>query len=124
MRAVMAALSAALSAAPDDRFTERMRRIAATPIVEPTPLAPHDRAYLTLLIRSHLQGKAFVPYESLAAGLGLFLLNARIARLVSPSDPGPTLSSWVRFSLNRTLHPLLRRAAPALIDIFRFAGDG
>ena len=119
MRAVMAALSAALSAAPDDAFTERMRRIAATPICAPAPLKAADRAYFNLLLRSHIQGKAFAPYGSLASGLGLFLLNARIARLANPSDPGPTLSAWVRFSLNRTLHPLLRRAAPALVDIFR-----
>lgn len=122
MRAVMAALSAALAAAPDDDVTVRMRRIAATPLVAPMPLESHDRAYLNLLLRSHIQGKVFAPYGSLAAGLGLFLLNARLARLAAPSDLGPTLSAWVRFSLNRTLHPLLRRAAPALVDIFRCAG--
>jgi len=123
MRAVMAALAAALAAAPEDDFTARMRRLAAPPLSDPAPLSPHDRAYLNLLLRSHIQGKAFAPYGSLAAGLGLFLLNARIARLAAPTDPGPTLSAWVRFSLNRTLHPLMRRASPALVDIFRCAGS-
>jgi Fe-S-cluster containining protein len=125
MRAVLAALSSALAQAPDDAFTRQMRSFAAkaSAMELPEPLSAPGQAYLNLLLRSHIQGKAFVPYGSVAAGLGLFVLNARIARLVDPTDPGAALSAWVRFSLNRTLHPLLSRAAPALVDIFRFASD-
>ncbi len=122
MRAVIAALSAVLSQAPDDAFTEKMRAFAtkAAGMQAPPPLSASDRAYLNLLLRSHIQGKSFVPYGSVAAGLGLLVLCTRLARLVSPEDPGTALSAWSRFALNRTLYPLLSRAAPALVDIFRW----
>jgi Fe-S-cluster containining protein len=125
MRAVLAALSAALAHAPDDAFTEQMRGFVAQAarMSAAVPLSADDRSYLNLLLRSHLQGKSFVPYGSVAAGLGLLALSMHVARRVAPRDPGPALSAWVRFALNRTLHPLLRQAAPALIDIFRFIGD-
>ncbi len=123
MRAVIAALSAALSAAPDDAFTDQMRDFArqAAGMETPPPLSAPDRAYLNLLLRSHIQGKSFAPYGSVAAGLGLFVLSTRLARLVNPADPGAVLSAWSRFALNRTLHPLLSRAAPALVDVFRWS---
>ena len=89
-------------------------------------LAADGRSYLNLLLRSHLLVKASAPYGSVAAGVGLWLLMARLAGLSAGDHAGGAalaepVARWSRLLLNASLHPLMRRAAPALVDLYRFA---
>ena len=102
-----------------------LARAAACPPDTLVPLDTDARAYLNLLLRSFLLGRSFAPYGSVAAGLGLFLFNVRVARGAADSgavaDIGRALAMWTRFSLNASVRPLMRHAAPALLDLYQHA---
>ena len=96
-----------------------------------SPLTADARTHLNLLLRSQLLGKQFAPHGSVAAGVGLFLLNTWISTAVAtPGADGQVnaaalasvLARLVRFTLNQSIHHILTRARPALVDLYLHAG--
>jgi Fe-S-cluster containining protein len=95
-----------------------------------SPLADDARKYLNMQLRTVLLGKRFVGAGSVGAGIGLFLLNATVARYDIEAD-GPVTSAalatvhprWSRFTHNRSMHAILNKARPALEDMWLHATE-
>lgn len=85
--------------------------------------------HLRRILQATLLGKRFQARGSVAAGLGLFLLDAVTARLAAGSDDGVVsveslaaeLTQLSRLTLNRSIHEVLDKASPALVDLFLYA---
>ena len=89
------------------------------------PLTPEAEAVFNLGLRNLLLGKRFVGPGSVAAGVGLFLLNATVARFViggtapiTPTQLAQVHPRWTRFTHNQSLSAILRKARPALEDLW------
>ena len=122
--ALVYALRAALAdtEASDQRLAlaDILPRLSALP----PPLSAADAAYSGVVFRGHVAAGAFQAHGSVTAGLGRVLLETILARwslLHRGGTFGDALASWRRLTANPTLRPLLRAAAPALIDLVRFA---
>ncbi|MFT4977999.1 MAG: Fe-S-cluster containining protein [Myxococcota bacterium] len=124
------ALDAALAHTGAEGKTQRASlSLARSRLTQPPPpLSAPARRYVQLILRGHIASGDFQAYGSLAAGLGRVLLELLLARLSAPPTPelalaplGSSLSQWLRLTANPSLHPLLRAAAPALVDLTRFA---
>ncbi len=94
------------------------------------PLDDGAQRYVGLLLRGELLSRNFRTQGSVAAGLGLSLLNVEVARRAAETnDEGQVTaaafaaihSRWVRLTRNGTLDPVLERARPALVDLFLHA---
>jgi Fe-S-cluster containining protein len=92
-------------------------------------LAPEGLGWLSLVWRSALFGKQVHASGSAAAGFGLLLMNLLTARLALAAEgAGPlpatevqrVLSAQSRFTVNRSVQPILTRARPALVDLFLY----
>ncbi len=88
------------------------------------------RDFVSLMLRSQLIGKRFLPHGSVAVGLGNFLHNVRTAALAAERTPdgivtahalSATLSDHVRLTHNRSIREIQKKARPALIDLFMSA---
>ena len=131
-----AALAYAIGAALQQTDgTDHLRSALATAQQRAAVPALSDDAqdYCGVVIRSHIASGDFQAYGSLAAGLGRVLLETRLARLSAELDGdtplsadafGESLARWLRLTANPSLRPLLNAAAPALIDLVRFAPAG
>ena len=95
----------------------------------PPALDPSAERWVQLLARSMVIAKRFAVWGGVAEGLGEFLLGVTAARLlaapagptVTPAELGPPYAHWRRFvAIPMTSH-LLRRARPALLDLFLHA---
>jgi Fe-S-cluster containining protein len=120
---------------PADRaYAGELRRAVVTAMARlpdgVPPLAPDARAYINLLLRSHLLGKRFAAHGSVAAGLGLFLSNVATAALAAEQGPDGSVSAralsarytpHVRLTTNGSVLALLAKARPALVDVFLHA---
>ncbi len=113
----------------DAAFALEMRTLlmrAQSGLAEPLAvLAADGRAYLNLVLRSMVLGKGFVGPGSVGAAMGLYLLNAIVARTGFTGESAMTASDlavvhprWSRLTHNRTLHAILQKARPALEDMW------
>lgn len=92
----------------------------------PAPMTAEARAYANLLLRSAILSKRFASVGGVADGLGGWLLGAIVARR-NAEDPsavalGRSWSDWERFEAIEMVTALLRRARPALVDLFLHVG--
>jgi len=106
------------------------RAMSALPRGVP-PLDRSARDYVSLLLRSHLLGKRFLPHGSVAAGLGLFLHNIHTAALAARVNAKgevdvnalcAVLTDHVRLTLNRSIREVQKKARPALLDLYMSVG--
>jgi hypothetical protein len=100
----------------------------------PAPLPPLDSDaidYLHLVLRSELLSKQFQVVGGVPFGLGLHLLSTTLSRLganpthdgpLTPADLGQVMPKWKRLSLHGAILNGLRRARPALGDLFLHVG--
>ena len=107
-----------------------IRAMTALPRGVP-PLDKGARDYVSLLLRSHLLGKRFLPHGSVAAGMGLFLHNIHTAALAAEVNAAgevdvkalsAVLTEHVRLTLNRSIREVQKKARPALLDLYMSAG--
>lgn len=103
-----------------------IRAMTALPRGVP-PLDRGARDYVSLLLRSHLLGKRFLPQGSVAAGLGLFLHNIHTAALAAERNAdgevgvnalSVVLTDHVRLTQNRSIRQVQKKARPALLDLY------
>lgn len=135
-RVLLVALDSALGRAgdPDGDYLQRLLATvgaathhallaAGTP-----PLAEDARAYLHLVLRSAILAKRFTALGGVPFALGWHLLAAEIATRGVPGDGprsaadlGPIFARLERVAAHPALLDLLRRARPALADLFLHA---
>ncbi len=96
----------------------------------PAGLPQLDRAardYVSLMLRSQLLGKRFLPHGSVAVGLANFLHNVRTAMLAAERTAdgvvtvhalAAVLTDHVRLTHNRSIREIQKKARPALVDLF------
>ncbi len=113
-----------------DRATDL--RTALEALDEPLPaLADDAETYVALLARSFVLSKRFAAWGGVAEGLGLFALGIDVARVVagghgspvSAARLGPAVADWSRFESIGPITHILRRAQPALGDLFLHLGS-
>ena len=117
--------------AAEVEFASRLRKVVVRAMTAlPGGVPPLDRAgrdYVSLLLRSQLIGKRFLPHGSVAVGLANFLHNIRTALLAAERDAqgvvtvhalSAVLSDHVRLTHNRTIRAVQKKARPALVDLF------
>lgn len=101
-----------------DRVTARLSNA-------PRAADPDLAAYLHLLLRSHLHAKSWRASGSVAEGVGHWLLGVTVA-LAQPPDDGPVgpdafaspFRHWLSLAHNPLIGAVLRKARPALLDLF------
>ena len=85
------------------------------------------RDFVSLMLRSQLLGKRFLPHGSVAVGLANFLHNVRTAMLAAErTEDGvvtghalsAVLNDHVRLTHNRSIREIQKKARPALVDLF------
>lgn len=87
------------------------------------PLTVDARRYLHVLLGQALLGKQIMAVGSLAALLGRFVFEVELVRRApgeGPVDSGAAsavLVPWLRFAENPMVSAVLRRAAPALVEL-------
>jgi hypothetical protein len=87
------------------------------------PLTVDARRYLHVLLGQALLGKQIMAVGSLAALLGRFVFEVELVRRApgeGPVDSGAAsavLVPWLRFVENPMVSAVLRRAAPALVEL-------
>lgn len=126
--ALLYVLDRSLADAGDTPHRAALAGVSAR-LAAPLPaLDPSARRYVRLVVRGHIAAADFHPLGSVSAGLGRVLLELLLARLDSPAAAplsaarlGTGLSRWGRLTNNPTLLPILRVAAPALLDLTRHA---
>lgn len=112
-------------------FARRLRgHVLAAMTTLPRGIPSLDREardYCSLMLRGFLIGKRFLPYGSVAAGLGSWLHNIRTAALAAErTDAGEVtvhalasvLTDHVRLTQNRSIRQVQKKARPALVDLF------
>ncbi len=107
---------------------ERLGRARASVSVPVRDTTAELDAYVHLLLRSHLVAKQWAAWGSVADGVGHFLLGVVVAIAQAPG-PGPVdpegfqdaYRHWLRFSHNQLITAVLRKARPALLDLFLHA---
>lgn len=103
---------------------ERVSR-AHDGVGQPLALGPDEVAYANLLLRSYLLAKRFTAYGGLAEGLGAWLVGAIVARRTANHRGAEALGlawrEWERLEAVELVTVLLRRARPALLDLFLHA---
>ena len=112
-------------------FAQRLRgRVIQAMTHLPRGVPPLDKAardFVSLLLRTQLIGKRFLPHGSVAAGLGSWLHNIRTATLsaernaegvVTVDALAPMLADHVRLTHNRSIREVQKKARPALLDLF------
>jgi hypothetical protein len=91
------------------------------------PLAEDAEAWVNLLLRSSLLAKRFDAWGGVSEGAGEFILAVEISRRLASVQPDGTVSAeslsvplahWRRFVAVELITHILRRARPALIDLF------
>jgi len=89
-------------------------------------LHPQSEAFVALNLRSFLLSKQFAAWGSVADGVGCFLLGVRLAQLTAgastPEAFAAAWTPWHRFTSIGMITQLLRRAGPALRDLFLHTG--
>ncbi len=85
----------------------------------PAPLTSEERAWLNLLLRSAILGKAWAASGSVAAGLGVWLAGVEIAARAGSLPEG--VERWERFSAIPLVQLWLNKARPATVDVFLHA---
>lgn len=116
------------------KFTAELREVlrqAEIAVHLPSrPLSADANRHLNLLLRSAILSKSVHALGGPAYGLGLFLFNAEVARLAAVGSPSEPVSSrehsdvytrLSRLTLNATIHQVLLKARPALLDLFLHA---
>lgn len=92
------------------------------------PLSDDARRYLHLLLGQALIGKRVASVGSLGALLGLVVFEADLVRCaagdgpVSSAEASAVMVPWTRFTENPLVTAVLRRAAPALVELASPAG--
>lgn len=128
-------LSTETNAPPAEaRFTAELREVLrqaeAAIHLPPRPLSDDANRHLNLLLRSAIQSKSVHALGGVGFGLGLFLFNTEVARLtaggeasepVSARDHSDVYTRLCRLTLNTTIHQVLLKARPALLDLFLHA---
>jgi len=103
-----------------------LERLSA-PLPPLSPEAVDAVDYLHLVLRSELMSKQFQVVGGVPFGLGLHLLSTTLARSgvpathdgpLTPADLGEVFPRWKRLSLHGAILEVLRRARPALADLF------
>ncbi len=103
-----------------------VRALTALPRGVPT-LDRAGRSYVSLMLRTQLLGKRFLPHGSVAVGLANFLHNVRTALLAAErTDDGVVTvqafaavhTDHVRLTHNRSIRAIQKKARPALVDLF------
>jgi Fe-S-cluster containining protein len=108
------------------------------------PLAPDAAAWWNLLVRSAILGKSWTSQGAVAAGIGTLGVQAMLIRALAPAlrsadaslraplahadpitsaDAGPIVVKWAKIIDNQAVAGLMRKAAPALLDVFYHAGN-
>lgn len=89
------------------------------------PISASAAAWLNETLAASLLGKIAHRHGGVAEGMGAWLLDAALARVALGFDAGapaaalsPALPRWSRFVGNQAIMDLLRRARPALLDLF------
>ncbi|GDX81238.1 hypothetical protein LBMAG42_30490 [Deltaproteobacteria bacterium] len=120
--------------AAEARFTAELREVlrrAELAIHGTTrPLSADANRHLNLLLRSAILSKSVHALGGVSYGLGLFLFNTELARLAAGGDASQPVSArehsdvytrLCRLTLNTTIHQVLLKARPALLDLFLHA---
>ena len=104
-----------------------LERVLAT-VDRPAPaLAADAEEWVNLLLRSELLAKRFAVWGGVAEGLGEFILAIEVSRRLAEPDPSgqitaaalsEPLAHWRRFAAIELITMILRKARPALIDLF------
>ncbi len=100
-------------------------------VASPASLEPSAAAWANLLLRSAILSKEIHTFGSVAAGLGLWELGLRFARVTGVADDAPAvpmtaaqlsaaLTRWERLIAIRAVRQLLAKAAPAMVDLFLY----
>jgi len=117
---------------PDRRaFAEaslgHLEAVASTLERPAPPLAPDAEDWVNLLLRSNLLAKRFAVWGGVSEGLGEMILALDMSRRLAVPGPGGGISAealseplahWRRFVAIELITRILRRARPALIDLF------
>jgi Fe-S-cluster containining protein len=91
------------------------------------PLAQDAEAWVNVLLRSSLLSKRFAAWGGVAEGMGEFILAIEMGRRLAPVDANGAISAealsgplahWRRFVAVELITHVVRRARPALIDLF------
>jgi hypothetical protein len=116
-------------------FAAEMREIldAALPRLhapEPRAFSQEALDYQHQLLRTFLLSRGFAAIGGYAEGLGAFLLQTAVARAVAhlaeegtidAANASAVIVRWNRFTENPTIGGILRKARPALLDLFLHA---
>jgi hypothetical protein len=101
--------------------SERLLAAALPRLGTTAPQPPHLDAYLAGLTASFLLARWYLGLGGLAQGLGFLAVQASLAATAPDLDAAAALvARWTRLTENAAVLGLLRRAEPALLDVYRY----